>query len=131
MKDETLSHVQLFKELFRTAVEELYNGIVPVEVVNKAKHMILDMTKAEKRWTKYASKGLTGFTDRTIDIFVEGQANSVCGNLGLPMLFKKEKENPLKRILTKYLKGGSLSSRSNFFEGNVADYSKGTLIMDF
>lgn len=131
MKDETLSHVQLFKHIFRTSVSESFNGVIPATIQNKAKHMIMDMVTAEKRWTKYASKGLMGFSDRAIDVLVEQQANSVCSNLGLPLIYPKAIENPLKKLLTKNLKGGAMESRSNFFEGNVVEYSKGTLEIDF
>lgn len=132
MKDETLSHVQLFKHIFRTTVEESFEGKVPLRVQNKLKDMVLDMVSAEKKWTKFVTQNLMGFSDRTIDIFVEEQANSVCTNLGIPLPFEKQKENPLKKILTKNLKGGeNTESRESFFEVNVASYSKGTVDVDF
>lgn len=132
MKDETLSHVQLFKHIFRTTVEESFDGKVPLRVQNKLRDMVLDMVVAEKKWTKFVTQNLMGFSDRTIDIFVEEQANSVCSNLGIPLPFEKEKENPLKKILTKNLKGGeNTESRESFFEVNVASYSKGTVDVDF
>lgn len=132
MKDETLSHVQLFKHIFRTTVEESFDGKVPLRVQNKLRDMVLDMVVAEKKWTKFVTQNLMGFSDRTIDIFVEEQANSVCSNLGIPLPFEKQKENPLKKILTKNLKGGeNTESRESFFEVNVASYSKGTVDVDF
>ena len=131
MKDETLSHVELFKDIFRTAIVESFDGVIPAQIQNKAKHMIMEMVTAEKRWTKYVSKGLMGFSDRAIDVLVEQQANSVCKNLGLPTIYPKDTENPLKKLLVNNLKGGVMESRSNFFENNVAEYSKGALEIDF
>ena len=92
--------------------------------------MITKMTDAEKRWTKYLSKGLQGFSDEAIDIYIEGQANSVCNNLGIPKLYEKKKVNPLRRVLTSHLKGGEMESKENFFLGNVTAYSKSSLIVD-
>ena len=131
MKDETLSHVQLFKNIFRTVVIESFEGKIPVGVQNKLRVMISDMCEAEKTWTKFATTNLMGFSDRTIDIFVEEQANSVCINLGLMPIYEKHKENPLKKILVKNLKGGESESRSSFFEVNSAEYSKGSVEVDF
>lgn len=132
MKDETLSHVQLFKHIFRTVVNESFGGKIPVNIQNKLKHMIIDMSDAEKKWTKFATNGLMGFSDRTIDIFIEEQANSVCSNLGIMPIYEKHKENPLKKILVKNLKGGEATeSRESFFEVNVASYSKGSVEVDF
>lgn len=130
-KDETLSHVQLFKNIFRTAVDESFDGVVPDTVTKKITEMILDMTIAEKRWTKYVTKGLLGFSDRAIDIFIEDQANNICSNLRLPLIFEKHKDNPLRKILNKTLKGGGTDSREAFFESNVASYSKGAVETDF
>jgi ribonucleoside-diphosphate reductase beta chain len=132
MKDETLSHVQLFKHIFRTTVQESFEGKIPVHIQNRLKQMIISMVDAEKKWTKFATHNLIGFSDRTIDIFIEAQANSVCNNLGLMPIFEKHKENPLKKILVKNLKGGEdTESRESFFEVNVASYSKGSVEVDF
>lgn len=132
MKDETLSHVQLFKHIFRTAVQESFDGKIPVHIQNRLKQMIISMANAEKKWTKFTTHNLIGFSDRTIDIFIEAQANSVCVNLGLMPIFEKHKENPLKKILVKNLKGGeNTESRESFFEVNVASYSKGSAEVDF
>ena len=131
MKDETLSHVPLFKDIFRTIIHEEFNGRIPNDIVIKLHNLIKDMTIAEKRWSKYALRGAVGSSDEAIDYLVEGQANSVCSNLMIPKLFEERKNNPLKKLLLKNLKGGVMSSRTNFFEGNVVDYSKGSLKIDF
>jgi len=129
MKDETLSHVPIFKNIFRTAVKENFDGVVPEDVKEFSLSLIEEMVNAEKRWTKYVSKGLLGFSERAIDIFVEGKGNSVCKNLGLPLLYEESEFNPLQDLLNKHLVGGSESKRTGFFERNVADYTVGTLDM--
>ena len=88
------------------------------------------MTNAEIRWTKYLTKGLPLFTDKIIEVFVKTQANSVCKNLKIDKLYGLDVQSPLNKVLRDHLKGGDISSRSNFFETNVAEYSKGSLKMD-
>lgn len=125
MKDETLSHVPLFMHIFRTTVAENNIDLSPdTELVKFILNMITEMTNAEKRWTKYVSKGLLGFSERAIDVFVESKANSICKNLKLPLLYKEEVNNPLQAILQKHLKDGKLASRENYFENNVTQYNK-------
>ena len=130
-KDETLSHVQLFKDMFRTIVIEEFDGVIPEIVVKRITKMVKVMTEAEIEWTLYATKGLHGFTEKSVRIFVESQANSVCKNLGIPTIYDKVKNNPLKRLLTSHLKGGDKESRSGFFERNVVEYSKDIIEVDF
>ena len=129
MKDETLSHVPLFKNIFRTAIKENFNSVIPKDIEKFGLELIEEMCNVEKRWTKYVSKGLLGFSERSVDIFIEGKANSVCKNLGLPLIYKKSDFNPLQELLNKHLIGGSETKRSGFFERNVADYTVGTLDM--
>ena len=88
------------------------------------------MTEAEIRWTTYVSKGLIGFSDEAIKVFIEGQANSVCKNLMIEPIYEEVKINPLRTLLLKHLKGGELESRTNFFEKRPIEYSNGSIIMD-
>ena len=130
MKDETLSHVPLFKMIYRTALDELYDGIVPGELVVKIHKAITDMVAAELEWGLFMTEGMFGFTELSLIALIETQANNVCKNLKIPALYETHPINPLGNILTKNLKGGGLSSREAFFEVNVAGYSKNNLIMD-
>ena len=129
---ETLSHVPLFSYMFRTAVKESFNGVIPKEVEIKAVNLIKDMADAEKRWTKYVALGMLGFSEENINIFVENRANSVCRNLGLPKIYDtKNKPDSLNKILQTALKGGDYESRTNIFDVNATEYSKGTIIDDY
>lgn len=130
-KDELLSHVPLFKNIFRTAIKESFGGIVPEVVKEKITKMVQIMTEAEIRWGKYATKGLLGFSDKSIERFVHTQANEVFSNLMLPKIYPEYtiKENPLQRLLTDHIKGGEVATKTLFFEGNPVDYSKSTVDM--
>ena len=130
-KDELLSHVPLFKNIFRTAIKESFNGVVPVAVKEKITKMVQIMTEAEIRWGKYATKGLLGFSDESIERFVHTQANEVFSNLMLPKIYPEYtiKENPLQRLLMDHIKGGEVATKTLFFEGNPVDYSKSSVDM--
>lgn len=130
-KDETLSHVLLFKNIFRTIIEEEFNGVVPTSVINKATDMIKKMNDAEIRWTKYVSKGILGFSDRSIETFINYKANSVCKNLLLPTIYEVDKVNPLNKLLINHLSNENNPGRQNFFEQNVLEYNHGGLKNDW
>jgi ribonucleoside-diphosphate reductase, beta subunit len=132
-KDEILSHVPLFANIFRTAIAESFNGVVPEEVVKKAHAMITMISEAEKRWTNYVANGtILGFSDRTIKVFIEHQANEVCKNMGIPPVYEdhSNEDNPLLKLVKDHVKGGEVATKTLFFEGNVADYSKAAVKMD-
>ena len=130
MKDETLSHVPLFMQIFRTAIKESFNGEIPFKVKNRCLEMIKLMAEAEIRWTTYASRGLPSFSDKTIEVFIQSKANSVCKNLGLPLLYEVNASNPLQKLLIRYLYGSELDTRQNFFEKNSLNYNHGGLNWD-
>ena len=131
MKDETLSHVPLFKGIFRNIVLEEFDGVVPQIVVDKITQMVKAMTEAEIRWSVYALEGVMGVSEQAIRILVETQANSVCANLKLPFIYEKHNNSPLNSLLANNLKGGELASKTNFFTNNVAEYSKSSVVVDF
>lgn len=123
----------LFANIFRTAIAESFNGVVPEEVVKKAHAMITMISEAEKRWTSYVANGvILGFSDRTIKVFIEHQANEVCKNMGIPPVYEdhSNEDNPLLKLVKDHVKGGEVATKTLFFEGNVADYSKAAVKMD-
>lgn len=128
---ELESHVVLVRNIFRAAVNEEFGGEVPEGVKDKIYTMVREMVEAEKRWGKYATKGLLGFSDKAIDIFVESRANSVCANLMIPLLYKEESINPLEKLMLKFLVGDEQDTRQNFFEQNVLNYNKGGMTDDW
>ena len=128
---ELLSHVPLFRNIFRSVIKESFNGVVPDTVKEKALKMILDMEKAEYRWTKYASKGLPGFSDEVIDVFLKNRVNEICGNMMLDKPYpdmKGRANDPLGKLLALNLPDDNIGSKSNFLEGvNSIDYTQGGL----
>lgn len=105
--------------------------MVPDNVKEKITKMVQIMTEAEIKWGKYATKGLLGFSDESIERFVHTQANEVFKNLMLPTIYPEYtiKENPLQRLLMDHIKGGEVDSKTLFFEDNPVDYSKASVDM--
>ena len=129
MKDETLSHVELFKNIFRATINENCNGVVPEKVVELSLKLIHKVADAERRWTKYVTKGILGFSDESVDTFIDYKVNNICKNLMLPIQFvdNDKKPNPLKKLLLSYLADGNNDTRQNFFEQRNLNYNKGNL----
>jgi len=126
-RDE-FSHVNVFKNIFREAKNEI--GLSEYTEI-KALSMIDKMTKIEIEWTKHISKDLLGFSDKAIELYIEYQGNQVCKNLRLPLLYEETDGGPLMNIYNQnsLLKGSS--TKTNFFEAPVADYSVGSLDEDY
>ncbi|MCD6435603.1 MAG: ribonucleotide-diphosphate reductase subunit beta [Clostridiales bacterium] len=127
-RDEAGTHVPLFKNIFNTAYKEVYPGNRNLELDIEIFDMIQDMSKHEKTWTKYATKGILGFSDKAIDMYIDYCSYQVMKNLHIDYLWLKDKpeSGPLKIIEDKYSLLSS-KTKANFFEGSVADYSIGTI----
>lgn len=162
-KDESHSHVPLFKKIFRTAIYEIFNNgvmpqslddddhviqkLIPPSLKDDAHKAIEIMADAEKEWTKYItnvrdewkhevldrdvfgnvteeerSAVIPMFSSENIDIFVESQANSVCKNLGLPLLYPEVSldKNPLRKLVKQHLN----YAREGVFETKGKEYAK-------
>lgn len=117
-------------QVFRTAVKESFDGVIPQEVVTRANNLIREMTDAEIEWTNHIGKNMKMFTPETIDTFVKGQSNSVCRNLGIPLLYPEVvgKPNPLNKMLMEHLNAADNTKlRSSIFEVNAMEYNKNAL----
>lgn len=129
-RDESGTHVPLFHNLFRSSHRSVYGNERNPQLDAELREMIVDMCVEEKIWTKYASQGLLGFSDKAIDMYIEDKANDVCDHVGIPYIYEKTNGGPLMTIENKcsMLKG---DKKTNFFEGKVGDYAMGSLSMDF
>jgi ribonucleoside-diphosphate reductase beta chain len=128
-RDETGTHVPLFRNIFRTAVKENSIEDSTIETISK---MIVHMCEEEKIWTKHITKALLGFSEAAVDLYVEYFANSVCKNLNIPLLYPVTDGGPLMSIVEENsLLTTSSSTKSNFFETAVVDYSKNSIDDDY
>lgn len=117
--------------MFKYTIEEEFNGIIPKTVITKATELIKSICESEKRWTTYVTRGLLGFTENSIAVFIENRADTICKNLKLPKIYNRTEHDFLGIMLKDRLKGGDKESRSNFFEVNATEYSKGSVIQDY
>lgn len=127
-RDESGTHVPLFKNIYNAAVKQIGISDNTIEI---AVTMVRDMAKEEKIWTKHITKGSLGFSDKAIDLLVEHKANSVCTNLKLPLQYEKTDGGPLMSIHDRYSMLSKSKTKSNFFEVPVGDYSVGGLDEDY
>lgn len=128
---EMASHVELFKMIYRTAINENEKGNIPENVKTRGRELIKSATELEKRWGNYACKGLLGFSEDSIKIFVENRANDICRNMWLDPIYPDVKNDPLDKLLRKYLVGTGEESRQKFFEQNVLNYNHGGMSDDW
>lgn len=127
---EKLSHTPFVMQVFRTAVRESFDGVIPESVLQRANNLIKEMTEAEIEWTSYVGEGMRMFTPESIDTFIKGQSNSVCKNLGIPLLYPEVvgKPNPLNKMLMENLNAADNTKlRSSIFEVNAMEYNKNAL----
>lgn len=102
--------------------------MIPDVLAEEAKKMIMKMTEAEIEWTTYIGKDQLGFSPVSIRLFVQGQANSVCKNLGFDLIYPEDggvEQNPLKDLLRRHISSEGSITRSNTFVNNNATYVKG------
>ena len=127
-RDEAGTHVPLFKNMFNTAYKETYKGTRNLELDIEIFAMIQDMADKEFTWTTYATKGLLGFSDEAIRLYIDYCAYEVMKNMNVDYLWLTDipEPGPLKIIEDKYSLLAT-KTKANFFEGSVADYSIGTI----
>ena len=130
---DELLHVEIFKYIFRTAIKESFNNSIPEDVVLRSAVLIQHMVDAEIRWLEYVTTGLLGYSKRSIEIFVQSKGNSICNNLGLPILYSLDPKipNPIQSIIDQRIKSNKYESRTNFFEANPTEYTKHSLEIDY
>lgn len=133
-RDESGTHVPLFKNIYRAAVRE--NGIDERTKI-AIRDMVIRMTTIEKEWLNYLGKDIRGFTPTTIDMFVELRANNICENLYIDLPYKKTDGGPLQSMYSEFSMlgtnkdGSDMTLKTNFFETTVGDYAVGLADDDY
>lgn len=126
-RDE-ITHLAMYKNIFNSMRRE-YPDIFSEEILKNVRQMLIDAGELEISWGKYIiDGGIFGLTEKLIEDFVHYLVDQRAIAMKLEPIYGV-KENPL-------LWFDSFSklndSRTNFFEGNVANYSKGSVnINDF
>ena len=96
------------------------------ELLDDVYDMFRDAVKLESEWGAYITQGqILGLTDDIIEQYIKYLADQRLTAVGLEPLYNVE--HPIKWV-DNFAKFND--QKTNFFEGNVVNYSKGSLDFD-
>jgi ribonucleoside-diphosphate reductase beta chain len=123
-RDE-VTHLVLFKNLINTLRKEradLFTDQLKAVVVE----MFKEAVDLEVKWGKYITQGqILGLTDNIVEQYIKFLADDRLESVGFEKLYNVE--NPIKWV-DDFAKFND--QKTNFFEGTVTNYSKGSLNFD-
>ena len=123
-RDE-VTHLILFQNMINVTKRERPEIFTP-EFLKEIYQMFRDAVKLESSWGKYITQGqILGLTDEIIEQYIQYLADERLVAVGLEPIYNVQ--HPIKWVdnFSKFNE-----QKTNFFEGNVANYSKGSLDMD-
>ncbi len=126
-RDE-VTHTTLFANIFKEIQKEFPSLFTP-EVYKHIKEMLFAAYELERDWGFYITNDeILGLSKELIDRFTKYLANKRANAMGLELLFP---EIGLKNPISWFDSFSSFNDqKTNFFEGNVVNYSKGSLNLD-
>jgi len=123
-RDE-VTHLALFKNLINTLRKEradLFTDKLKAEVIE----MFKEAVKLESDWGKYITQGqILGLTNDIVEQYIQFLADDRLASVGFEKLYNVS--NPIKWV-DDFAKFND--QKTNFFEGTVTNYSKGSLSFD-
>jgi ribonucleoside-diphosphate reductase beta chain len=123
-RDE-VTHLVLFKNLINTLRKErpdLFTDKLKAEVIE----MFKEAVALEIEWGKYITQGqILGLTNDIVEQYIKYLADDRLESVGFEKLYKVS--NPIKWV-DDFAKFND--QKTNFFEGTVTNYSKGSLSFD-
>jgi ribonucleoside-diphosphate reductase beta chain len=126
-RDE-VTHTTLFANIFKEIKKE-YPDLFTPEVIKNIKEMLYQAYELERDWGYYITNDeILGMSKELIDRFTKYLTNKRANAMGLELLFP---EVGLKNPISWFDSFSSFNDqKTNFFEGNVVNYSKGSLSFD-
>jgi len=123
-RDE-VTHLILFQNMIKSTKKERPE-LFTKELEDEVYEMFKEAVRLESDWGKYITQGqILGLTDDIIEQYIQYLADERLKMVGMKKLYNVE--NPIKWV-------DNFSSfndqKTNFFEGNVTNYSKGSLDLD-
>ena len=123
-RDE-VTHLILFQNMIKSTKKERPE-LFTQELEDEIYDMFREAVKLESEWGKYITQGqILGLTNDIIEQYIQYLADERLKAVGMKKIYNVE--NPIKWV-------DSFSSfnnqKTNFFEGNVTNYSKGSLDLD-
>jgi len=123
-RDE-VTHLVLFQNLINTLKKErpdLFTAELKAEVIE----MFKEAVELEVNWGKYITQGqILGLTDDIVEQYIKYLADDRLASVGFEKIYNVE--NPIKWV-DDFAKFND--QKTNFFEGTVTNYSKGSLSFD-
>jgi ribonucleoside-diphosphate reductase beta chain len=123
-RDE-VTHLLIFQNMINVTRKERPELFTP-ELIEEVYDMFQKAVDLEIAWGKHITEGnILGLTDGIIEDYIQHLADKRLTAVGLEKIYNKE--HPIKWV-------DNFSSfneqKTNFFEGNVTNYSKGSLDLD-
>ena len=123
-RDE-VTHLVLFQNLINTLRKERADLFTP-ELRAEVIEMFKEAVTLEAEWGKYITQGqILGLTDDIVEQYIKYLADERLRSVGFEKLYNVA--NPIKWV-DDFAKFND--QKTNFFEANVANYSKGSLTFD-
>ena len=123
-RDE-VTHLVLFQNIINTLRKEradLFTDKLRAEVIEMFKNAV----QLESDWGKYITQGqILGLTNDIVEQYIQYLADDRLNSVGFDKLYNVS--NPIKWV-DDFAKFND--QKTNFFEGNVTNYSKGSLSFD-
>ncbi len=123
-RDE-ITHLLIFQNMINATKRERPELFTP-ELIDDVYDMFEKAVDLEISWGQYITEGqILGLTDDIIEQYIKHLADKRLQAVGLKKLYNAE--HPIKWVddFSKFN-----DQKTNFFEGNVANYSKGSLSFD-
>ena len=123
-RDE-VTHLILFQNMIKSTKKERPE-LFTKELEDEVYEMFKEAVRLESDWGKYITQGqILGLTEDIIEQYIQYLADERLKMVGMKKLYNVD--NPIKWV-------DNFSSfndqKTNFFEGNVTNYSKGSLDLD-
>ncbi len=123
-RDE-VTHLLIFQNMINATKRERPD-LFTKELIDEVYHMFEEAVELEVSWGQYITNGqILGLTDEIIDEYIKYLANERLKAVGFNPLYNAK--HPIKWVdnFSKFN-----DQKTNFFEGNVTNYSKGSLTFD-
>jgi ribonucleoside-diphosphate reductase beta chain len=122
IKRDEICHLLIFQNMINTMRKERPD-LFTIELLEKVKTMFKEAVELESSWGKHITNGqILGLNDNMIDQYIKYLADDRLKHVHMDPLYNVS--NPLK-----WVDGFSKlnDAKTNFFEGNVQNYSKGSI----
>lgn len=123
-RDE-VTHLLLFQNMINSTKKDRPELFTP-DLIDEVYEMFRSAVKLESEWGAYITQGqILGLTDKIIEQYIQYLADQRLHAVGLNKIYNVE--HPIKWVdnFSKFN-----DQKTNFFEGNVTNYSKGSLDFD-